>query len=201
MADPNHVVLHDYELVVFGPCKIANTSIRVAMAEAFGKPAATAQMQDTWPHKSPKYIAAFCADYLKIGFCRDPYDRFLSAYADQLVNRGRWSRLGLDPGASIEEVAEVVHQIGDTLIDQHWRSQSAEQVWDGKLLPDVLVRFETLDIDWGGACDMIATRCGVRLPSLGQFNGTSDKPAMTARAMWLIAERYGEDFERFGYPI
>lgn len=199
MADPNHIVLREYRLVIFGPCKTGNTSVRAALAGALGKPQTGIQRQDAWEHRDVEWIADHCgANWLKIGFARHPARRFASAYADQLRNRGRWDRLGLKGQCSPRDVARRVCEIRDTDIDQHWRSLCAEMVHDGKLVPDIIVRCEAMDDGWNEVWLAVAQHCGLRLPALPRRNATGGIP-LDDETMSLVRARYSDDFEAFGY--
>ena len=147
-------------------------------------------------------------------FVRNPYDRAVSCWLNQIVaptefsknlfkdgmHKSFWRYPGLNPGMSFPDFAKVIHDIHDGQSNPHFKSQS----WfllngKGQLEPDYIGRFEMLQEDFNVVCN----RVGVNSVALPHRNRTKKRGAWKKYykpiTRDLIYERYREDFELFGY--
>lgn len=175
------------------PCKVGNTSIKAALATALGRPTRRLHSDGAWDYRSPAEIASL--DWLVIGFVRQPFARFLSAYRHRIRDEGRHSDAGFDRCPTIEEVAAALPRI----TDQHWRSLSADLTHDGRVVPSLVVKTDDMADAWGAVRDAVHRHCGLSLPPIPHLNRTNPGGDLAGRARALVREHYAEDFERFGY--
>lgn len=158
--DPNNIVLPDQKIAFILPCKVANTSIKVALAEALKQPVSMAldgpapyiHDEDTWGgiatkfeiHRLPKEDG-----WLKIGFIRHPVERLISCWQDKVMGPNAFPAFSvfsqLEYQMSCLDFAKAVAQIPDDRADQHFRSQ----VWDlcagSELIPDLVLSVDSAD--------------------------------------------------------
>lgn len=144
---------------------------------------------------------------------RNPFDRLASCYRDKIchpdkIGPGRFLyeryrpfgrlRRPFRPRMPFDEFVQEVVRIPDSLADRHVRSQ-ASFVFDrgGRCCADKIGRFETLSRDLAPMCE----RYG--LSELPRRNvGWSNEPydlLYTPELVELVASRYADDIERFGY--
>lgn len=91
----------------------------------------------------------------------------------------------------------------ETIAEEALRSQSAllADPRDGRLLPALVVRHDELPHRW----PEVAARIGLSGVPLGWANATARRPAAALFAepadVMLVAERYADDFVRFGFTL
>ena len=135
-------------------------------------------------------------DYFKFAFFRNPYDRFLSFYKDNLkgdvLNQEEYRPYG--QYSKLENIDNLINHVityDDFELDYHLKPQS----WfvDGIDL-DFVGNIENFDND------MIKVRwlIGAHKPHK-HLRQTSDKYTLNNEQKKLIYDRYKIDFERFGY--
>lgn len=195
MSDPNNIVLKDHRLVLMLPCKVGNTSVKAAVAEAIGKPKKNLHRASTWTIATKKEVAALPSDWLVAGFTRHPYDRFLSAYQEKLLDKGEWSRVGHGSAVSLDRVAELL----EFITDQHWRSMAADLCHGRSVVPTHIVRMDRAGNGWGVFQGVVHRHCGLSLGPLPVLNASRAKVGITDYARTLVATHYRRDFETFGY--
>lgn len=191
MADPNHVALWRQKLVFMLPCKVGNTSIKAALADATGRDRGRLHCARAWDYMGNYRIADLPPDWLIVGFKRHPFARFLSAYRHKIRDEGRFGLVGFDRMPDLDEVAEALPRI----TDQHWRSLTDDLTHEGRLLPGLVAEAT----GWERVRKAVTTHCGLPLGSLPHLNGTRLGGVLSDRAERLIRAHYAEDFERFGY--
>ncbi len=200
---PSAIILPTQNLVYVPVPKVANRSIKAALADFAGKPY-------TDPHNAgwqtvPLPQVANLSGYFRFTFVRNPLDRLVSCYAQKIVLYARQMQLPLlfwrygqrfDPEMSFAEFITAVAAIPDHLADRHFRSQHTFVYHQGGLLVDFVGRFEQLQPDWA----ILRQRAG--LGDLPHFNPSPHQPyaAMyTPELARLAANRYAEDIRLFGY--
>lgn len=137
--------------------------------------------------------------YTKIGFIRNPYDRFQSCYRwaffrDELPRTFEQYESLVNSDMTFAEFAQVVaNDIPDEISDKHFRSQTTRIEDVGGL--DFIGRVETLNEDWKTLQREFQLR---DLPS-ERVNATSGNVEWTAHTRQLIYERYKKDFSFYAF--
>jgi Sulfotransferase family/Phytanoyl-CoA dioxygenase (PhyH) len=211
-----HTVWPEAEMVYTSIAKVANTSIKTALLETFVPNAPrraphAAHMPYLTVHP-PSRIASQYPNYFHFAFVRDPFDRMVSFYADKILGtiRGtgwndRLERLGFVRNMPFADAVAVACSHPDDRTDGHIRSQSFLVVdRAGRLLPDLVLRFEHLEADWALLSHLVAVKSGARLAPLirrrvSQRQSTDVYYDDERRA--LLVKRYRKDFEVLAYPI
>lgn len=150
---------------------------------------------------TPKQVAE--SDYDAIAISRNPYARAVSCW---------WQKLGkLNPGISslvengyntemtfIDFLRLAVTQ-GDEGCDIHLMSQHFGMTWAGKFLPHAVYKLEDSQM-WA----KIQRRVSIGLPELQIVNASNPpdwKELCEGEAGRLVRQRWGRDFEVFGYDL
>ena len=173
-------------------------------------------------------LGARWTQYLRIGFVRNPYERFASSYWDFRFGRPRARSID----ASFEAFCHSF--IGSRWEGlRHFRPQ-VEFLMDekGAILVDYLGRYENLDDDWNALDERLPFRVKrlrqlrfqTRMPYRDEWRNANVKRRIerliglirwriwppkrppldlmyqSSRARQLVCEYYASDFECFGYP-
>jgi hypothetical protein len=108
--------------------------------------------------------------------------------------------LGFYKGMPFKEYINLVVATSDEKAEKHLKSQYLLLFCDGP--PDILIRFEELDIGWREVQRIFKARGGKTILPLMRLNITTvKKPILTKDMKKLIAERYKKDFELLGYEV
>lgn len=157
------------------------------------------------------------SDLFVFAFVRNPEDRLVSCYRDKI--RGEVADFtGFDPerGAahclagfesfhrnmSFEAFVRAVAQIPDVEADAHFRSQSDFLTnARGEIAVDYVGRYETLAQDFRTVCE----RVGLPTLALPRVQAVPSRiryaEFYTAQMREIVAERFAEDVELFGYSF
>ena len=150
--------------------------------------------------------------YFKFAFVRNPWDRLVSEYRFRGGRRiGSFRRFVLDPVQEVDPYQDAWRHLVPQVRYLHDRT--------GRLCVDFVGRFECLQADFARVCDHL----GIADPSLPHVNATPPerarrwtmrhpraRPAARQdpyesyydnRLRDLVAERYAEDIEAFGYAF
>lgn len=203
MPDPNNLILPRHGIAFFGLAKNANTAIKRAFLQSLGIDAENVHdpaLHDRarWRYASAADIAA--SDLWSFAIARDPWDRAASCWRDKCHAGWRpgWEAARLWRNMPFDAFCEVVAAMPDaacTGFRQHWRSQAWDLTVGGILVPDYIGRFEALADAW----KTVRGHARRLLPDLSRSNGAEGPDPHTLRTRRLIAERYREDIEAFGY--
>ena len=187
-----------------------------------------------WNHRN--LIHAFAAEILAVDgrtvlrdpaamtitFCRNPYDRFLSAYYNRILkleaaelgvsywhrrsilfNAARNGTLAGDiqrfaQGTPIDDFARFIRDTPSPLRDVHWMEQHRLNLAE-VLVPAALVRFEDFDAQFRSVWQTYIG--GEIAPLASAEKNASGKPTRLLRAETaaIIYDIYRRDFEIFGY--
>ncbi len=160
----------------------------------------------------PRSLVHEYADWTLFSFVRNPYARLVSTYCQKIaaepvthgsmvhgVHRGFLERgLPMFAGMSFEEFAEVACGHDDSATEKHLKSQVYHLCRKGRRYPDYVGRLENMGRDWA----RLAASLGLNqaLPHLNRSRHRHWRefyrdPALRQR----VADRYGNDFEKFGY--
>lgn len=163
MPDPNNIVIPSARSVIQLIPKCANTSIKMALARAFGY---NLDVDD------PLEVNNFFGNVVPKGKPRDPYpfwiadrsqcnkmhnyrvyivvrhpeERVMSFWQDKVLTGtfGSVSRgLGVTKGMDLHDLVDLIHKTNDLNSDQHWRAQSWDAAHDARV-----VAFEDLQEWW-----------------------------------------------------
>ncbi|MBV1932336.1 MAG: sulfotransferase family protein [Porticoccaceae bacterium] len=139
-------------------------------------------------------------------FVRNPLARLHSSYVNKIEDvrtAGEdqsifWNH-GITLDMSFEAFIERLIEIPDPKIDRHLRSQASVLCDKGNVLVDYVGRFENMAEDW----KIIAEQ--YKLPLLPHKNKSSKSETSSPQSPYthqtakIVADRYREDIETFGY--
>ncbi len=139
--------------------------------------------------------------YLTFSVVRNPWDRLVSAYFrpdGDLLAQARAQGVELE-GLSFDEFVEASMVVQHA----HLRPQH-EYLTDptGRLLVDVVGRFETLGDSFRYVCGRLGVRRRLPVRYTSPARPSRDhRPHYTPRTRTLVARRYARDLEIFGYSF
>ena len=197
MSRPHIYVIEDYELVILGIPKCAQTSIK----RAFLSPdVVNVHNKSHFPYISHEELKECqAAGFTTVTFIRNPYDRFLSFWKQKIMVHNKFVRGATNPfntGMSLSETVRVACNIQDDHSDIHFKSQVDQIRIDGKF-PDFIGCLENIQEDWKALGDYI----GKELPALPYENRTPDhNDEWTPELKRKIYTRFHKDFTILGYP-
>lgn len=193
MARRNPVIFDNQDRFIFFPNhKVCQRSItRAALADR----AIVHKGDDvTWQEKSQDVDVDYLSRMFTFTVVRNPYDRVVSAF---------FFLQGVD---KIDKEYEFIPFCNEVLakqgfdFDRHFDCQSEGMFYNGKLIPEYLARFETLQDDWGGIASAINGP-----PSLPHINMSKRKKTYVdyydKKTLDLISELYADDLTNFGYEF
>lgn len=202
---PSAILLPAQKLLYVPVPKVANRSIKAALAAAAGLPFTEEKEPDF--QTVPLTAVPHLTDYFRFTFVRHPLDRLVSCYAQKVVLYARQLQMPLLfwrygrrfwPEMSFAEFVTAVAGIPDGRADRHFRSQHTFVYQGGKPIVDFVGRFEQLASDWA----QVQTQTG--LGPLPHFNPSPHKPfaeMYTPALAQLAATRYRQDMALFGYEV
>lgn len=205
------VLLADQGVLYVGVPKVATRSILVALDSATSDSKHAHRIVEldveTMLNRYPEV-----ATYFKFTFVRNPWSRAASCYLDKIANndpikqaRHRHNRPGLEAGMPFEAFAEwlITSAGSDDVADRHWMSQHKTLAYDqpGLITYDFVGRFEHLADDY----HRLQKLSGLALPSLPHRLKTQApnqyRDLYNERSIKLIAQRYAQDIDFFGYDF
>jgi hypothetical protein len=207
MPDPNNIALRESGIVLMLLPKIANTSIKVALAKAY-KIDGVENIHDRglFEYVSKREAQSFP---IRIAIVRDPLDRLVSCFRDKFLGATNedflagFRRRGWTPGMTFEAFVEAVAELPDTDcrgVLQHIRSMSADLVSNEKIIPNIIFRFESLREEWQVLQALLEATGGPFLPALShERRSLSPAPNYDARRRAFARQRYRDDIRFFGY--
>lgn len=200
---PSAIILPQHKLVYVPVPKVANRSLKAALADFAAKPY-TDPHDAGWQFIPLSRLAGLDGTF-RFTFVRNPLDRLLSCYAQKIALYARQMELPLlfwryggrfDPQMSFAEFVTAVANIPDHLADRHFRSQHTFLYHKGQRLVDFVGRYEQLEEDW----TLLSRQVG--FGPLPHYNPSPHKPypeMYTPELARLAAARYEEDIALFGY--
>ena len=90
-------------------------------------------------------------DYTKVAWVRHPLDRLVSGWVHRVKgvsNKNTMTWYGIPNTISFPDFVDWVCSINDADMNAHFRQQTFDLVLDDKLVPNVLMKLETLHSDW-----------------------------------------------------
>lgn len=197
VADPNNILLHDWKVCFMLPCKVGNSSIKGSVCHTLGISKSGMHRDDRWHYADKHEIAALGDDWYTIGFIRNPYNRFMSAWRHKIRDENIWRRLGFNKKPDPLTVAQRLPEI----TDQHWRPLVDELLIDDRIVPDLLIRTDRLDKSWKYVRNAVSSHCGVEMADIPHLNRTAPSAPLRGDAKDLVRDWYRRDFEVFGYQV
>jgi hypothetical protein len=195
------VVWDEHKLIYVRVPKSANSSIRKSIPDGIENRVDITQLKKLYP------------EYLSFSFVRNPWARLVSAYTEKIRVEGTEEEkfvggvyrglLALDSsfrvGMPFDEFAEITCSFSDQETEKHLKSQCYFLVRDGVVVPDFVGRIESMQQDWAHLANMAGFDA-----SIGHWNKSRHAhytEFYDDRLMNLVAERYREDIEVFGYEF
>lgn len=182
--------------------KAASTAIMEALARSFA-PSREGQegCKKKWRAHGSPYVPS---DYLSVGFCRHPVDRFVSCWRDKIatvdVCRTELAAIGCRPGMSLDDFAGLVAETEDCDLDKHLIPQGRKFFSDGALRVQELFRYEELSTAWDSFRLQVRAHCGRYLAELPRLNASKPVAVQwSEHSRQLIRERYKHDLVSLGY--
>ncbi|MGH2760706.1 MAG: sulfotransferase family protein [Actinomycetota bacterium] len=190
--------------------KVATRSVQNALTmHAAGSDATCAGATWTQVAEAAKRFqrGAFAPEIRRLGescftfsFVRNPLDRLLSAYTQQVSAVTARKRIvqqhAIPSDATFADFVRAIAELPDEGCNVHVRSQHRSVTDEDGVIVDYLGRFERLETDWGA----LVERFG--LPPLPHRQKSTHRPyaeAYTPELARLAADRYARDIELFGY--
>jgi len=143
--------------------------------------------------------------YYFFTFVRSPFSRMASLYLNKFCNQQNISQRGfgyskylggvLDRNDSFESFLTKVSKIPDVLCDRHFKPQ-AYLINQEAIKIDYIGKFENFNEDYTA----LSERFGLReLNVINQSASYNLRDLYTQKTLDLVAARYAEDIEQFGY--
>ena len=200
MPMPNNVILKDHKIAAFCVTKAANTSIKVAILDALGKPTDRPHAKGVLKYAGKRKILGF-KGWFTFAIVRNPYDRMVSLWADKCRDTQHkiFKDRDIGPFDKFSDFVEAICKIKD--FDIHWVSQHALIVCGGQIVPLMVGRYERLHQDWV-RIRHICRGYGLDLPALPKENASNHESwesYYTTKTRDMIYKLYQKDFETFGY--
>lgn len=217
-----HVIwLPDAKIGYFRIGKAANSSIRTALAQAFGLTShkGTTPGEDAfWGEQGRKRVTRMRTSTFAMhpgvkngwsfSFVRHPVARLYSCWKNKVVENPdllpAMADMGICPDMGFDDFVEVVARTPDPKSEIHLRSQASILTWRGRVVPDFVGRVEKAEADWTRVQREIKARCGIdpgpmlRRNVRGQ-SGPEITESLRPETRARIAARYADDFRLF-YP-
>lgn len=207
MPDPNNIALREHGIVFMLIPKVANTSVKMALADALGIDRGYIHNPNRFEYVDTEEAKDFPQ---RIAFVRDPLDRLLSCYRDKVIGSpsarivNGLRAFGIQPNMPFLDFVETVAAIPDEKcggVAQHFRSQAYSLCYDDdSLIPNVLVRFEELNKGWAAVQQLVQMLSDLQLPPLERHQvAAAPRPIYCGRARGFALQRYCDDVRLFGY--
>lgn len=180
--------------------RAATHSIGHALKRGFGK--ADVAMPASMLNRRP--------DWFVFSFVRSPWERLVSAYANNVISRKMTAPLkqrGFTGDMSLGAFVSLACSLSDEDADKHFVSQVYRLSGpDGKLIPDFIGRVETMNYDWARLKVLVERHTGIRLPNVEWRKKTTRRKARipdqdTKRLQAMVRKRFNADYATFGFDI
>ncbi len=148
------------------------------------------------PGAEKKYIEKIFSSYFKFGFVRNPWDRVVSLY-------NRNEGIKMREQMSFEEFAEWIQLSSDTCV--HPTPHKSQLDWfkdhSGRVVADYIGKFETIEKDWEFICNRLHISQPLPHENRNDKNQRHYTEYYTNKTQRLIAEKFKEDIDYFGYSF
>lgn len=210
MPEPNTVVVDSLKLAFLCVAKCASTSVKRVVLDGLGEHSVRND-RDTLlglRYRDSEVLWHYNQDYFRVAVVRDPWDRLASCYHDRILHDSLTTRAmrkyGVRPGMVFSEFVRCIAKIPDEAADPHFRSQAFTYLsYTGKLIPNWLVRFEHLAMDWQSLQKELRGRMGLKLGPLPHLKQGRSRPPIDkiydSASVYRVHERYKKDAAIGGY--
>jgi len=189
--------IDEFGVVVMTVPKAAHSAIMLALARTFAPTEDPATAIKRWRSHGSVDVPQ---DYLSVGFCRDPLDRFRSCWQDKIATvrhvRPGLAMMGCRAGMVLDEFSDIVSNTEDRDLDRHLMPQHYKFFMNGRLRVQRLFHQGAMEIEWETFGWMVLTHCRRRLVDLERVNVSA--PASyrwSERSKRSVRERYKIDEE------
>lgn len=192
-----NIILPKYKVIFFLAGKSANSSIKTAIKKMQG--------QERPIHTGHKYISACRAKekggFHKIAIVRNPWDRFVSCYYQKIVGPKPAQLVkmkGIYKGMPFGKFVNAVNKLPKDIKEQHIRPQSMSMMCGNDFVPTWVIKLENIKAEWPELQNIIP------IPDLVPRNVSEHPPyreCYNDKTRRIIAERYADDIEIFGYEF
>ena len=214
-----NILLKDYKIIYFPVAKVACSSIKKVFADLLDLKYDLDDIDDSvhelnFPFVKIRDISSKRYDgYLKFAFVRNPWDRLFSCYKSKILQDPDYYIRGFTQGVfdgflkygdkfyagmSFCDFVFSIRKIPDKDADEHFRSQYVT-LYDrnGTRLTNFIGKFEKIDKDFSHVANWLHQE--IKLPRLMQSDNRLYTESYTSKLIKIVAERYKEDIELFGY--
>ena len=211
MPDPNNLTFVDQHISFMCIPKAANTSLKLAVCNAWGIPAAYPKLNhyiadavargDLMRSFDKEWIAAQ-SQHFALSIVRHPQGRLASWIRNKcrIENHVSATRAGIHRDDSLDEIVEKICATTDEDCDQHYRSMSHELKVQGRLVPTFVAQVERLASDWTLFRELVLEWCVRDLGDLPWVNAApGERIEFSCSQAAAIYARYQDDFDTFGY--
>ncbi len=201
-----HLVLREHKLAFLHVPKCAGTSVKNAMADALGYKGFgnLKRMRQMW---SIERVLEEAGDFLKFTVVRNPFDRLVSVWEHQIRGTGPGhKRVGFDSGITFVEFICSLSKMDVMDMDVCIRPMYSILYKTGYLIPDIVLRLENIEEDWGILVGVVKRYCGLSLPPLYRNRMSADRGEgyrayYQKDAKRLVESKYKHDLLHFGYSF
>lgn len=153
-------------------------------------------------------------EYLSFALVRNPWDRVLSCYLDKIkkdesfendkFEKGvmkKFRKFGVFyAGMPFSEFLEAVGDIPDEIADGHFASQHKRLIMEGKIVVDVLGKFENYIWEVTRFLQRVGMKNDIEIPHLRKSKNRKSYPEYyDERTRKIVDKRFAEDIGLFGY--
>ena len=208
---PAGILLPDFQAIYVPIPKVANTSVKTALASALGL-SGDVHWEIQWPWVDTGEIGGKYTDWFTFAFVRNPWDRLLSCYLSKVhpdrmddpqlrngVEPELWKYGGVFHGRmSFTEFVQATARIPDEEADIHLGSQHLYLTdTNDKVFVNFLGRFESISDDFAQVCSRIGLVA--YLPHLLSTQHEHYRTYYTSETERIVARRWSRDIDLFGY--
>lgn len=161
-----------------------------------GQPLSSPYLQHLRASELARLVPQAMADYLTFTVVRNPWDKLVSAYANKDVHLCRFAQA---QGVTLQDTDFATFVARSAEIDHaHLRPQHGFLCdAGGRLLVDVVARWETLARDFADICRRLDVE--IELPRENTSARSAYRDYYDGTTRKLVEQRYAEDIDAFAY--
>lgn len=135
-------------------------------------------------------------DYFKFSFVRNPWSRAVSWYKNVIRDEIHRAEFKIPENISFKEFIIDYPDNWGLKPQTHWLKS-----FNGDYPLDFVGRFESLESDFKEACAKIGSPPNISLPHKIKGNGVDYRTFFDQESVEILAERYSEEIDFFGYSF